>query len=192
MSKENEAPADIKAALEKQCEDCHRAADFAARSLAPIPPDPRPTKREIDAELRKQEPGVKSLSRDMRLRFAELIWYAAAKTKDPDLFWHPFAPEPMWYEAYLISDEWRRISRAVKKAAGGKCACCPNKATQVHHRCYRPRVMSGADTSLLIALCGTCHKNIDRDEQGKPRDAHSKERVLAELFAPETERLARL
>jgi hypothetical protein len=57
-------------------------------------------------------------------------------------------------------------------------------------RCYRPRVMSGADTSLLIALCRTCHKTVDFDEQGKGRSAQSKERVLAELFSRETERLA--
>jgi hypothetical protein len=138
--------------------------------------------------LQKQEGGVKSLSREMRLRFAEMSWQIAKKDKYPDLFWHPFAPE-VSYDAYLHSDEWRRISRAVKTAAAGKCSCCPSKATQVHHRCYRPRVMSGADTSLLIALCGICHKTVDFDERGKGRDAHSKERVLAELFARETERL---
>ena len=51
--------------------------------------------------------------------------------------------------------------------------------------------MSGADGSLLIALCHTCHKTVDFDERGKVRDARSKERVLAELFERETERLAR-
>lgn len=164
----------------------------APRILAPIPPDPRPTKRELESELRKQEPTVKSLSPDMRLRFAEMSWEMSAKARDPDLFWHPFAPNPMWYEVYLNSKEWRRISRAVKKAAGGKCACCPNEANQVHHRCYRPRVLSGADTSLLIALCDRCHEMVDRDEHRKPRNASAKERILAEIFARETERLEHL
>jgi hypothetical protein len=50
--------------------------------------------------------------------------------------------------------------------------------------------MSGADTSLLIALCGACHKAVDFDENGKVRDAHSKERTLAEMFARESERLS--
>lgn len=108
----------------------------------------------------------------------------------PDLFWHPFAPEPMWYEAYLISKEWRAISRKVKQEAGNKCACCPNEAREVHHRCYRPRVMSGKDTSLLIALCHDCHKTVDRDENGKVRSNLEKERVLAELFARESKRLS--
>jgi hypothetical protein len=158
------------------------------RTLPPIPADPKPTKQQINAELRIQEGSMRSLPRDKRLRFAEMSW----RSKHPDLFWHPFAPEPMWYEAYLISDEWRHIRRAVKKSAGGKCACCASKATQVHHRCYRPRVLSGADMALLIALCGDCHNPVDFDERGKVREAREKERVLAELFARETERLRHL
>ncbi len=66
----------------------------------------------------------------------------------------------------------------------------PEKATEVHHRCYRPRVLSGEDTSLLIALCGACHKTVDRDERGEPRDNQSKERTLTEMFDRESKRLA--
>jgi len=80
--------------------------------------------------------------------------------------------------------------RSAEKQADNKCACCPNKATQVHHRCYRPRVLSGEDTSLLIALCATCHKTVDFDERGKVREAHAKERILAEMFDRESKRLA--
>jgi hypothetical protein len=160
------------------------------RVLPPIPPDPRPTEKEIAAELRKQDGGVKTMSHDMRRHFAEMTWEHTKKENEPDLFWWPFAPNPMHYEAYHISNEWRRIRREVLKEAGHKCACCPNKAKQVHHRCYRPRVMAGEDTSLLIALCIKCHKTVDFDENGKVRDAHSKERVLADLFTREGERMA--
>jgi 5-methylcytosine-specific restriction endonuclease McrA len=162
----------------------------AFRVLPPIPLDPRPTKRQTEAELRKRAELMKKLPPQRRRQVAEFFWAADQRAKTPDLFWHPFAPDPMRYEAYLISKEWQQISRAVKKAAGGKCACCPSKATNVHHRCYRPRVLSGADTSLLIALCRPCHETVDSDERGKPREAHEKERVLAELFARETKRLA--
>jgi hypothetical protein len=51
-------------------------------------------------------------------------------------------------------------------------------------------VLSGEDTSLLIALCGTCHKAVDRDERGKARDNLSKECTLAEMFDRESKRLA--
>jgi hypothetical protein len=158
-----------------------------ARTLPKIPPDPNPTKKQIEAELRKAS-FDRSVPSEMQRKLAALYCYAEQKRKFPDLFWHPFAPSG--YDAYLISDKWRAISRKIKADAGSKCACCPNKATQVHHRCYRPRVLSGEDTSLLIALCATCHKTVDFDERGKVREAQAKEHTLAEMFDRESERLA--
>jgi hypothetical protein len=154
------------------------------RELAPIPPDPKPTKKEIAAYLRKLDGWS---NEEVRLRMAYLDWLADKSKKEPNLFWCPFAPEG--YQDYLESKCWRAISDAVKKEAGYKCACCPKKATDVHHRCYRPRVLSGEDTSLLIALCRDCHKKVDFDERGKVRDAASKERTLSELYQRETDRL---
>jgi len=49
--------------------------------------------------------------------------------------------------------------------------------------------MSGDDKSLLIALCHDCHKIVDFDENSKVRTNLEKERVLAELFARESERV---
>jgi hypothetical protein len=161
------------------------------RKLPRIPSDPRPSAKELNEQMRKHRDLIKRLPREKCRGVAEFFWIADQRQKSPDLFWHPFAPDPMWYEAYLKSAQWRQISSQVKKGAGYKCACCPNEATQVHHRCYRPSVMSGEDTSLLIALCGVCHKSVDFDESEKIRDAHSKERVLGEIFARETERLRR-
>lgn len=111
------------------------------------------------------------------------------KAKQPDLFWHPFAPEPQVYGPYLASKKWRAISTEVKQAAGNKCACCPNEAKNVHHRCYRPRVMSGDDRSLLVALCRDCHRTVDFDENKKVRSNREKERVLGEMFKRESKRL---
>lgn len=159
------------------------------RTLPPIPPEPKPTKKQIAVELRRQN-FAKSVPGKMQRHMAEFFCYAEQKLKFPDMFWHPFAPSG--YEAYLISDTWRRISRKMKADAGHKCACCQNKATQVHHRCYRPRVLSGEDTSPLIALCATCHKTVDFDERGKVREAHAKERKLFEMFDCESKRLAEL
>jgi hypothetical protein len=157
-----------------------------ARTLPPIPPDPKPTKKQIEAELRKTS-FDRSVPSEMQRKVAAVSCYAEQKRNFPDLFWHPFAPSD--YAGYLISDKLRAISRKIKAEAGSKCACCPKKATQVHHRCYRPRVLSGEDTSLLIALCATCHKTVDFDERGKVREADAKERTLAEMFDRESERL---
>jgi hypothetical protein len=161
----------------------------AMRTLPPIPPEPEPTQEEIDIELQKHQ-FAPSLPHETQRRMAEFFWRANQKAKYPDLFWRPFAPEAEWYDKYLASDEWWQISETVKQEAGHKCACCPKKAKNVHHRCYRQRVLSGEDTSLLIALCRKCHKIVDFDENSKSRDANSKERVLREMFDREIARLS--
>jgi hypothetical protein len=62
-------------------------------TLAPIPPDPVPTKLEIQAELGNQTSWERSLPRDLRLQFAEMGWLLRRRREDPDAFWRPFAPE---------------------------------------------------------------------------------------------------
>jgi hypothetical protein len=149
-------------------------------SLEPIPADPEPMEEEIAAELANQEARFQVLPQEMRRRFAEMSWRLQKEHDDPNAFWQPFAPEN--HAVYLDSPLWRRIRRKVLREANDTCLCCGGKATQVHHRCYRPRVLSGQDTSLLIAVCVECHQKIDRDENCKVRDSRSKERVLATLY----------
>jgi 5-methylcytosine-specific restriction endonuclease McrA len=161
----------------------------AMRILPLIPPDPEPTEKEIDAQLQKHK-FSETLSLKMQRKAAAFYWRADQKIKNPDLFWWPFAPEKEEYDKYRASEQWLQIREKVKQAAGYKCACCPNRATEVHHRCYRPRVMLGEDTSLLIALCSKCHKTVDFDANNKSRDANSKERVLRGMFDRETARLS--
>jgi hypothetical protein len=74
------------------------------RELAPIPPDPKPTEKEIAAYRRKQDGwnwngGV---SKETRLQMAEFEWRADKKDKEPNLFWWPFAPLE-GYQDYLDS-----------------------------------------------------------------------------------------
>lgn len=95
------------------------------------------------------------------------------------------------YNTYLELDAWGRIRIAIIDAAGGKCACCRNKATEVHHRCYRPRIMSGAHTSLLVALCKFCHFKVEQAKKGAKGNANAKEAMLADMFEQETARLER-
>src|SRR5664279_4656135 len=108
-----------------------KTAMLSLRKLPPIPADPKPSRKQVDAELRKRS-FVKSIPRKRQREFAAFFWEADQRQKYPDLFWHPFAPEPMWYEAYLNSKEWRAISRKVKQEAGNKCACCPIEAREAH------------------------------------------------------------
>ena len=70
-----------------------------------------------------------------------------------------------WYKKiYLFSDLWLEQFRPrVLAAANDKCVACGAKATEVHHRDYRPRVMAGEDLSPLVALCENCHDYIHYD-----------------------------
>lgn len=63
-----------------------------ARALPPIPPDPRPTKKQIKAF-------AKSVPNEWQREFAEFFCGAEQRLNSPDLFWHPFAPSG--YDAYL-------------------------------------------------------------------------------------------
>lgn len=94
----------------------------------------------------------------------------AKKEEDPNAFLVPFATEVPGYNDYLDSALWKRIGRRVLKAAEHECACCPAKATQVHHRDYRPRVLSGDDDTMLVALCKACHDEIHTAPDGRRRD----------------------
>jgi hypothetical protein len=155
-------------------------------SLPPIPPDPVPARDELALYIKQLE----STTSDENIRkvLAELSWNHDRKRADPNAFWHPFAPAD--HDKYLRSALWRRIRSKVLEDANYQCACCPNKANQVHHRCYRPRVLSGEDTSLLIAMCPECHDKVDWEDKRnkKNRDSQSKERVLQELYSQRTYR----
>jgi 5-methylcytosine-specific restriction endonuclease McrA len=77
--------------------------------------------------------------------------------------------------------DWKAIKEKVLAAYGHKCACCGKTAKDVHHRDYRPCVMSGDDLSPLVALCRPCHKQIDRIKGQQSWNAAEKR--LAELVA---------
>lgn len=107
----------------------------------------------------------------------------------PDKFLVAFVRNKDWYEnEYLTGTLWKSIRERVLKDASHKCACCPAKATEVHHRDYRPRVLSGDDISPLVALCRKCHRRID-EVKGK-NSWNESERLLAELVAAEEARVS--
>jgi 5-methylcytosine-specific restriction endonuclease McrA len=102
---------------------------------------------------------------------ARLEWRSERQQQDPDAFHVMFSTwvPRLNYEAYLESDLWTDIRSRVLDAAGHRCACCPSKATQVHHRDYRPRVLSGEDLTPLVPICKRCHRRVHHDGE-KIRD----------------------
>jgi hypothetical protein len=118
----------------------------------------------------------------MRTLMAEIVWKFDLRKKDPNAFLVPFASDVPDYPLYLKSPLWKAIRRRVLKEAGHVCAACAAKATQVHHRDYRPRVLAGEDLVALVALCSDCHGRVHVDETGKKRaDWKECDRVLANM-----------
>lgn len=155
--------------------------------LAPIP-HREPTTAELasyikDCEARLRD-DMKHRSLIVRL-WAECFWKVAVSRQDPNAFIVPFATSVTNYDDYLRSPGWRDIRRRKLEAVGRRCECgCGREATEVHHRDYRPRVLSGQDLSPLVALCRRCHHTVEYDDIGRKRDVwQDKERVVAELMA---------
>ena len=95
----------------------------SVRKLSPIPPDPKPSRKQVDAELRKHN-FVKSVPPKRQREFSAFFWEADQRQKCPDLFWHPFAPEPMWYECYLKGSTVRVAAGEVKSRREARRLCC--------------------------------------------------------------------
>jgi hypothetical protein len=139
-----------------------------------IDPEPRRGDLKLDA----------SLPEAMRRPMAEIVWKFDLRKKDPNAFLVPFASDVPNYPLYLKSPLWKALRKKVLKEAGHACAACTAKATQVHHRDYRPRVLAGDDLSALLPLCKDCHGRVHADETGKKRISwNESERVLTEMVA---------
>jgi hypothetical protein len=151
--------------------------------LEPIPNDAEPTRREL-----KQFMDLTMMPERLRDAWAAFQWRIKKREQHPDKFLVAYVMNKGWYEKeYLNGALWKSIREQVLNNASYKCACCPAKATEVHHRDYRPRVLSGDDISPLVALCRKCHRRID---EVKGKDSwNESERLLAELVTVEDARL---
>jgi hypothetical protein len=147
--------------------------------LKPIPPDPEPSEQELASLIADHR--VDGTPYQQR-SFAEVLWKADRQRKHPDDFLVAFFFCDWERKDYLASPLWKGIRRDVLRAADHKCACCGGRATQVHHRDYRPRVPAGLDLSPLVALCASCHKFIHKDGP-EFRNWHETEHILASLVA---------
>jgi hypothetical protein len=151
--------------------------------LSTIPPDPEPSEDQYKEFLPLLSAASSPL---MRVACAKFIWRYEARKREPDRFLVPFAN---WlpageYEAYLQSGVWLTIRQRVLRAAKHECSCCRARATDVHHRDYRPKVLRGEDISTLVAICRKCH---DRIEKVKAKETWNKAEELLEALVTDKE-----
>lgn len=85
------------------------------------------------------------------------------------------------YQAYLLSPLWSSIRASILERDAFKCRLCGAGATQVHHRSYSERILTGErlDDSLL-SLCAECHIRLEFQKDGKKRDPKSTEILLSQ------------
>ena len=69
------------------------------------------------------------------------------------------------YREYLKSDNWRERRKELMEEAGGICADCGDKATQLHHLNYDNLGEEELDVDV-IALCTVCHKERHGNKDG--------------------------
>lgn len=79
------------------------------------------------------------------------------------------------YGEYLASPLWASIKQRVMERAKGKCRLCRKEAEVVHHRRYDRDVMEGTRICHLIALCRTCHHNVEFNHNGQKRTSRGAE-----------------
>ncbi len=118
--------------------------------LLTLSPDPQPTDQDLEFYLVKH----RHFTGDFRRWLAELEWTKDRLRVDDSAFHVPFASGVEGYKAYQDTAEWKAIRKRVLKAAGHECAGCGGKATQVHHRDYRPSVLRGENDLPLVASVG--------------------------------------
>lgn len=59
------------------------------------------------------------------------------------------------YESYLLSEEWAEMREAVSYRCKGKCQCCGDTGSELHHRSYER--LGRERPADLEWLCTECH-----------------------------------
>ncbi len=86
------------------------------------------------------------------------------------------------YREYLLSDLWQSIRERVLDLHDRKCGLCKGAATQVHHRHYGIRTLTGKTLVHLFPVCGPCHLLIEFDACGLKRSAPKAEQWLCAIL----------
>lgn len=161
--------------------------------LPGLPPDPRPSEADIQAIIERRPIPVRedvTGRADITFSLARIAWKMERQADDPNAFrvhfstdWQAFGSKEA-YEAYRKQPVWKAQRRRIFDRSGGLCVGCGAKATEVHHRDYRPRVIAGEDDVPLVALCRTCHQHLHEvDTRGLEPSWQESEARLAGLVA---------
>jgi len=96
------------------------------------------------------------------------------------------------YQAYLASDAWRAIAKAVKERAGWKCQVCKSGHNlAAHHNTYDHLYNEAEHMGDLICLCGSCHSLFHRKPERPPGMAAAKkqEEAVAAWIEPSAKKV---
>jgi len=81
------------------------------------------------------------------------------------------------YKEYLGSVDWKAIKEEVLRR-DKLCFGCGCIAWQVHHMAYSFEVLLGTRTSMLVPICGDCHKKIEFRGKEKRTIAEANEELF--------------
>lgn len=70
------------------------------------------------------------------------------------------------YKDYLASDLWKSIRQRVLERDNHTCRICDEPAYTAHHSNYSGAVLAGRSLVALFAICNSCHKFIEFNQDG--------------------------
>jgi hypothetical protein len=157
--------------------------------LLELPLDQTPSEAELQAIIEQRAREGRTGRPDIERGFARITWREQRRAEDPNAFLVPFSTDPQAfgskeaYQAYRGGPVWKAQRSRVLDGAARVCIGCGAKATLVHHRDYRPRVIAGEDDVPLVALCRSCHDHLHERVQGCDPSWQESEARLAALVA---------
>jgi hypothetical protein len=161
--------------------------------LPPLPPDPTPTEQDLcrfDHLIDDENPSIYDkyfTEEQARWIKRAMLWRKYLQAANPNAFLLQIPRGN--YTEYLRSPEWRELRARVLAQANYECSGCDKRAMEVHHRDYRPRVLSGEDLVPLVALCATCHHDTHFAGPGLKRERWiEQERALAAMVQAKEEK----
>jgi hypothetical protein len=92
------------------------------------------------------------------------------------------------YREYLASEMWASIRARIFAYHGRSCKRCGGFATQIHHKEYTMKAMTGENRGLLVPLCGPCHEFCEWDGNRKVMPSGANARIKNSSPTPTTQK----
>ena len=64
---------------------------------------------------------------------------------------------PISYQKYISSSQWKKLRREVISLAGFRCILCGSKHNLVVHHLRYPKILGEETLDMLQCLCENCH-----------------------------------